>query len=70
MIINEKNCKAIVVSMGGAGAMFVSEDQAEKISVPKVDLKSTVGAGDSMVAGIVLYLSNGAPTSRSSAIRT
>lgn len=61
MIINEKNCKAIVVSMGGAGAMFVSQDQAEKISVPKVDLKSTVGAGDSMVAGIVLYLSNGAP---------
>ena len=27
--------------------------------VPKVDVKSTVGAGDSMVAGIVLYLSLG-----------
>ena len=34
-------------------------DHAEKIQVPKVDVKSTVGAGDSMVAGIVLYLSRG-----------
>lgn len=59
-IIIEKNCKAVVVSMGGAGAIFVTGDHAEKISVPKVDLKSTVGAGDSMVAGIVLYLSRGA----------
>jgi 6-phosphofructokinase 2 len=58
-IISEKNCKAMVVSMGGAGAMFVSEDHAEKIPVPKVELKSTVGAGDSMVAGIVLSLSQG-----------
>jgi len=59
-IIIEKNCKIVVVSMGGAGALFVTKDHAEKISVPKVDLKSTVGAGDSMVAGIVLYLSRNA----------
>lgn len=58
-IIVDKHCSAVVVSMGGAGAVFVSEDHAEKILVPKVDVKSTVGAGDSMVAGIVLYLSRG-----------
>lgn len=58
-IIREKNCSAVVVSMGGAGAVFVSEHHAEKITVPKVDVKSTVGAGDSMVGGIVLYLSRG-----------
>jgi 6-phosphofructokinase 2 len=58
-IIEEKNCKAVVVSMGGAGAIFVSDQYAEKIPVPKVEVKSTVGAGDSMVAGIVLRLSNG-----------
>ncbi|HUQ64724.1 MAG TPA: 1-phosphofructokinase family hexose kinase [Flavitalea sp.] len=56
-IITENKCSAVVVSMGGAGAIFVSETHAEKITVPKVDIKSTVGAGDSMVAGIVLYLS-------------
>ncbi|MBL7700319.1 MAG: 1-phosphofructokinase family hexose kinase [Chitinophagaceae bacterium] len=59
-LLTETNCQVVVVSMGGAGALFVTEDHAEKISVPKVDLKSTVGAGDSMVAGIVLYLSQGA----------
>jgi 6-phosphofructokinase 2 len=59
-VINEMKCSAVVVSMGGAGAIFVEKDRAEKIPVPKVDLKSTVGAGDSMVAGIVLYLSRGA----------
>jgi 6-phosphofructokinase 2 len=58
-IINDKKCSVVVVSMGGAGAVFVTENQAEKIPVPKVDLKSTVGAGDSMVAGLVLYLSKG-----------
>ena len=58
-IINEKKCSVVVVSMGGAGAVFVTENHAEKIPGPKVDLKSTVGAGDSMVAGIVLYLSKG-----------
>ena len=58
-IIADKHCSAVVVSMGGAGAVFVSEDHAEKILVPRVDVKSTVGAGDSMVAGIVLYLSRG-----------
>ena len=58
-IIADNGCSAVVVSMGGAGAIFVSEDHAEKIQVPKVDVKSTVGAGDSMVAGIVLYLSRG-----------
>ena len=58
-IIVDKHCRAVVVSMGGAGAVFVSEDHAEKILVPKVEVKSTVGAGDSMVAGIVLYLSLG-----------
>jgi 6-phosphofructokinase 2 len=59
-IINEHNCEAVVISMGGAGAVLVTKDLAEKIPVPKVDVKSTVGAGDSMVAGIVLYLSRGA----------
>ena len=59
-IVKEKKCSIVVVSMGGAGGVIVSENHGEKIPVPKVELKSTVGAGDSMVAGIVLYLSRGA----------
>ena len=45
--------------MGAAGAMFVTHNIAEIISSPPVIKKSTVGAGDSMVAGIVYYLSIG-----------
>jgi 6-phosphofructokinase 2 len=42
--------------MGSAGAIMITEDHTEKITTPKIDVKSTVGAGDSMVAGIVLSL--------------
>jgi 6-phosphofructokinase 2 len=45
--------------MGAAGAMLVTKDVDEIFTPPQVERKSTVGAGDSMVAGIVLYLSNG-----------
>lgn len=42
----------VVVSMGGAGAMFVTSDQAIKASPVKVPVGSTVGAGDSVVAAL------------------
>jgi len=58
-IIREKNAEVIVVSMGEEGALLVSEHEALKITPPPVERKSTVGAGDSMVAGIVLSLSKG-----------
>jgi 6-phosphofructokinase 2 len=58
-IIANKNCEVIVVSMGAAGAMLVTKDITEIITPPPVKRKSTVGAGDSMVAGIVFYLSQG-----------
>jgi 6-phosphofructokinase 2 len=39
--------------------MLVTRDITEIIKPPEVKRKSTVGAGDSMVAGIVYYLSMG-----------
>ena len=56
-VIQKGNCEAIVVSMGQTGAMLVTRDLVKQIIPPPVKLKSTVGAGDSMVAGIVLQLS-------------
>jgi 6-phosphofructokinase 2 len=56
-IIAKGKCEVIVVSMGAAGAMLVTKDTSEIITPPSVKRKSTVGAGDSMVAGIVHYLS-------------
>jgi 6-phosphofructokinase 2 len=58
-IIKEGKCEIVVVSMGAAGAMLVTKDITEIIKPSAVKRKSTVGAGDSMVAGIVFYLSQG-----------
>jgi 6-phosphofructokinase 2 len=55
-IISTWGCEAVVVSLGPLGAMLVTKTQVLKISQPVVDVKSTVGAGDSLVAGIVLAL--------------
>ena len=52
-------CEIMVVSMGVAGAMLVAKDEVYKIAAPVVKRKSTVGAGDSMVAGIVLKIAEG-----------
>ena len=43
--------------MEPAGALLVTKDITERYITPPVKIKTTVGAGDSMVAGIVLYLS-------------
>ncbi len=58
-IIAKGKCEVMVVSMGAAGAMLVTDDIAEIFTPPAVERKSTVGAGDSMVAGIVFYLAQG-----------
>jgi 6-phosphofructokinase 2 len=55
-IISAGKCEVIIVSMGPTGAMLVTKDLALQIVPPSVKRKSTVGAGDSMVAGIVMSL--------------
>ena len=56
-LINKGGCEVMVVSMGENGAMLITKDEDHHIIPPKVERKSTVGAGDSMVAGLVLALS-------------
>jgi len=56
-IIEEGKCEVVVISMGAQGALFVTNDLIKTIVPPAVIRKSTVGAGDSMLAGIVYYLS-------------
>ena len=57
-IIDQGQCEAVVVSLGGSGALLVTKDIVEHIPAPPVKKNSTVGAGDSMVAGMVLTLFN------------
>lgn len=55
-IIAKKKCEIVVVSTGASGAILATKEFTKKITPPHVKKKSTVGAGDSMVAGIVHYL--------------
>lgn len=48
-----------MISIGAGGALLVHGEQAEFKRPPTVPIKSKVGAGDSMVAGIVLSLARG-----------
>lgn len=42
---------ALIVSMGGAGALFLSKDSELLARAPEVNVVSTVGAGDALLAG-------------------
>ncbi len=46
----------MAVSMGPDGAWLVTKDEKHFAPAPKVEKRSTVGAGDSMVAGMVYML--------------
>lgn len=58
-IISKGKCEVFVVSMGAAGAMLITATASWQFTPPKVTPKSTVGAGDSMVAGIIHALQQG-----------
>ena len=55
-IVKNAQAQIVVVSMGAAGALLVTAAGCERILAPTVPVKSKVGAGDSMVAGIALGL--------------
>lgn len=58
-IVESGQTEVVVVSLGAAGALLVSKEGFERLRAPSVSIKSRVGAGDSMVAGIVLSLAQG-----------
>lgn len=57
-ILQKYPVEILVVSAGAEGAMLFTKDETYKVTAPQVQRKSTVGAGDSMVAGIIYKLSN------------
>lgn len=58
-IINNGGCEVMVVSMGPMGALLLTREICKQIPAPMVKKISTVGAGDSMVAGMSIMLSQG-----------
>ncbi|NHF59674.1 1-phosphofructokinase family hexose kinase [Flavobacteriaceae bacterium TP-CH-4] len=55
----ENPCELMVVSLGPRGALLVTKEYTEYISAPTIHPQSTIGAGDSMLAGMVLGLAKG-----------
>lgn len=52
--------KNLIVSMGGNGAVFINNELTAYATVPKGDVISTVGSGDSTVAGFLAeYVNSG-----------
>ncbi|HEX8313747.1 MAG TPA: 1-phosphofructokinase family hexose kinase, partial [Flavisolibacter sp.] len=58
-VIGRGSCEVLVVSMGPTGAMLVTKDDVKEFRAPAAKKQTTVGAGDSMVAGIVWMLEQG-----------
>lgn len=58
-LVRSGQAEVVVVSLGAAGALLVTEDRCERLRAPVVNIRSKIGAGDSMVAGMVLALSGG-----------
>ena len=59
LIFLRKGVEHVVVSMGAMGAMYVGEALTLYAPAVKVEARSTVGAGDAMIGGLLMGLQQG-----------
>lgn len=55
-LLTEGKSAVIALTLGEEGALLVAEESSRRIEVPEQEVKSSVGAGDCFVAGMVLGL--------------
>jgi 6-phosphofructokinase 2 len=60
-VIEQGRSEIVVLSLGAEGALLATADGCERFAAIPVEAISSIGAGDSMLAGIVLGLSRGLP---------
>jgi 1-phosphofructokinase family hexose kinase len=51
----------VMISLGGAGAVLATADGVFAASAPSIEVRSTVGAGDSAIAGFLAAANEGLP---------
>lgn len=61
MRLLDQGVEEVIISLGKEGSIYISKDKAYKIEVPKVIVKSSVGAGDAFVGGYVCKTIQNAP---------
>lgn len=59
--LRDRGVGAVLVTLGGAGAVLVDDDETWFANAPAVEVRSTVGAGDSALAGYLLAGARGLP---------
>ncbi len=59
ILIEQGQAEVVAVSLGQDGALLVSHDECWQARSIEVDVKTTIGAGDSFVAGMVWSLARG-----------
>jgi 6-phosphofructokinase 2 len=60
-LVDDGRCEILILSLGARGVFWMSSSERGRLASPTVPVKSSVGAGDSMVAGVVLSLAQGRP---------
>lgn len=58
-LVGRRQCEIVALTLGGAGAIVVTADEALRLPSPAVMVQSTVGAGDSFLGAFVLRISQG-----------
>lgn len=58
--LTDQGIEAVLITLGGAGALLVTAEGAWRAAAPRITVRSTVGAGDSSLAGYVLAAVAGA----------
>jgi 6-phosphofructokinase 2 len=60
-LVKSEKAKYVVVSLGARGAFIASKEGILYQSTPSISVNSTIGAGDSMVAGLIYSILNNYP---------
>ena len=53
-LLRDSGVENVLVSLGGNGLVCIQGDRVVRAAVPRVEVKSTVGAGDSALAGFIV----------------
>jgi 6-phosphofructokinase 2 len=60
-LVGRGSCEVVALTLGGDGAVLVTADETLRLATPQIEVKSTVGAGDSFLGALVLRLAQGRP---------